>query len=146
MRPLDPAVKNAPPGNSRHRESPTERDATCRRFAATQALKRLSGLWKSPILLLLMAAPQRFAELEKSLGPISAKVLTQRLKEMERDGLIERRELVSTAPKVVEYRLAPLGDLLRPAFAALADWEAAVLAGAHDTRLAPAVDRIGRLG
>jgi DNA-binding HxlR family transcriptional regulator len=109
--------KNAPPGKHR------EREITCERFAATQALKRLAGMWTTPILALLFEGPRRFADLERALAPISAKVLTQRLKELECAGFITRTELVSDPPKIVEYRATPLADALRPSFAALAAWE-----------------------
>lgn len=113
-------AKNAPRGKY------DERGITCERFLATQALKRLTGLWKTPILLVLFDGPKRFADLERELAPISAKVLTQRLKELERAGFVVRLELVSAPPKVVEYRLAPLGDALRPALDALVTWERTV--------------------
>ena len=103
-----------------------EREIACERFVATQALKRLAGLWKTPVLLVLFDGPKRFADLERELVPISAKVLTQRLKELESAGFVVRLELVSEPPKVVEYRLAPLGEALRPAFDALVAWERAV--------------------
>jgi len=107
------AVKKAPIGNLPRRE------VTCQRFAATLALKRLKGLWKTPILLILLEGPRRFADMERLLPPISAKVLAQRLRELERDGFITRRELVSDPPKTVEYRLTALGERTRPIFVAL---------------------------
>lgn len=125
MRTIASPVKNAPPGN------PADREITCERFIATQALKRLAGLWKTPVLLVLFEGPKRFAELERELAPISAKVLTQRLKELERAGFVSRRELVSDAPKVVEYRLTPMSEALRPAFDALVAWEQAVRSADH---------------
>jgi len=123
-----PAVKNAPGGNL------PDREVTCRRFAATQALKRLSGLWKTPILLLLLEGPRRFAELERALEPISAKVLAERLRELERDGFLTRTEVVSEPPKTVEYRLTLLGEATSPVFSALAAWE-------QQARSAPAMRR-----
>ena len=125
MRTIASPVKNAPPGN------PVDREITCERFIATQALKRLAGLWKTPVLLMLFEGPKRFAELERELAPISAKVLTQRLKELERAGFVSRVELVSDAPKVVEYRLTPMGEALRPAFDALVAWEQTVRSADH---------------
>ncbi len=110
-------VKNAPRGNL------PDRETTCERFAATQALKRLAGLWKTPVLLLLLEGPRRFADLERALAPISAKVLAERLRELERDGFLTRTEIVSEPPKTVEYRLTELGEATRPVFAALVDWD-----------------------
>lgn len=52
--------------------------------------------------------------------PLSAKVLTQRLRE--RDGFVRRTVLVDEPPKVVEYGLTDRGEAIRPVFAALAQW------------------------
>lgn len=117
MDPTVQTVKNAP------RSKSTDREVTCERFLATQALKRLAGVWKTPVLLLLFDGRRRFAELERELAPISAKVLTERLRELEHAGLVVRAELESEPPKVVEYSLAPLGDALRPTLDALIAWE-----------------------
>lgn len=117
MRATATVLKNAPGGKY------DERAIACERFLATQSLKRLAGLWKTPVLLSLLGGPKRFADLEQELAPISAKVLTQRLKELERAGFVQRLELISEPPKVVEYRLAGLGEALRPVFDALVAWE-----------------------
>jgi len=103
-----------------------DRAQVCERFAATQGLKRLARMWTTPLLLVLLDGPRRFAELERALAPISAKVLTQRLKELEREGHIARVEWVSEPPKTVEYRLTPLGAAIGPVLNALAGWERAV--------------------
>lgn len=103
-----------------------DRAQLCERYAATQGLKRLARMWTTPLLLVLLDGPRRFAELERALAPISAKVLTQRLKELEREGHITRVEWVSEPPKTVEYRLTPLGAAIGPVLNALASWERAV--------------------
>jgi DNA-binding HxlR family transcriptional regulator len=100
-----------------------EREETCARFEATQGLKRLARVWTTPVMLLLLDGPLRFAQLERELAPISAKVLAQRLQELEREGHVTRTEIVSTPPKTVEYRLSPLGESIRPVLEALANWE-----------------------
>lgn len=100
-------------------------DQTCQAFAATQALKRLAGLWKTPVLLLLLQQPRRFTELERVLSPISAKVLATRLKELEAQGLVRRDEIVSAPPKTVVYSVTARGESLRPVMQALAKWHEA---------------------
>lgn len=97
-------------------------DRTCEAFAATQGLKRLAGLWKTPVMLLLLQHPRRFAELERLLAPISAKVLTTRLKELEAQGLVHRDEIISAPPKTVIYSVTDRGETLRPVMKALARW------------------------
>lgn len=67
----------------------------------------------------LQAAPRRFSELRGDLRTVSAKVLTARLRQLERDGLVAREER-PTSPPTVEYSLTELGQRLRPALEALA--------------------------
>jgi DNA-binding HxlR family transcriptional regulator len=75
------------------------------------------------------------------LAPVSAKVLAQRLKELEWDGLISRVELVSVPPKSVEYRLTPLRESVRPVLQAIAEWERAVCTAQRTaTKAAPSRD------
>ena len=109
--------KNAPEGEGMARVG--YRDNRCPQFLATEGLKRLNGRWKAPILVLLCDGPVRYAALKRSLRAISDKVLAQQLKSLERDGLIERREVVEKPPKIVEYRLGPIGEAARPALHAL---------------------------
>ncbi|QPH52832.1 winged helix-turn-helix transcriptional regulator [Pontivivens ytuae] len=101
------------------------RDRPCPRFAATEALKRLMGRWKVPILLTLADGPMRYAALHRALVPITHKMLAQQLAALEADDLIERRELVADPPKVVEYRLGPEGERARVLLAELQRWGAA---------------------
>ena len=54
------------------------------------------------------------------MAPVSAKMLTQRLREMEENGIVSRR-VVPTSPPSVEYELTPLGAELLPAIRAIAD-------------------------
>lgn len=78
--------------------------------------------WTTPILWTLhTTGRQRFVELERHITPISPKVLTQRLRQLERDGLIERTHYPEVPPRV-EYEITDLGRSLAPLFAALSDW------------------------
>ena len=77
--------------------------------------------WTTPILWLLHdAGSQRFVELERRLG-ITPKVLTQRLRQMQRDGLVVRTYHPEVPPRV-EYNISELGESLAPVFAALTQW------------------------
>ena len=62
---------------------------------------------------------QRFVELERRIGTITPKVLTQRLRQLERDGLV-RRSYHAEIPPRVEYEISHLGRSLAPLFASLA--------------------------
>ncbi|MFI8006219.1 winged helix-turn-helix transcriptional regulator [Streptomyces sp. NPDC086010] len=76
--------------------------------------------WTTPILWALHASGrQRFVELERQLTSISPKVLTQRLRQLERDGLVQRTYYAEVPPRV-EYEITELGASLAPLFASLA--------------------------
>src|SRR3954454_4290111 len=78
--------------------------------------------WTTPILWALNEyGRQRFVELERRIATITPKVLTQRLRQLERDGLITRTYHAEVPPRV-EYEISDLGRSLGPMFATLADW------------------------
>ncbi|WP_407842037.1 winged helix-turn-helix transcriptional regulator (plasmid) [Streptomyces sp. DSM 116496] len=80
--------------------------------------------WTTPILWTLNEyGVQRFVELHRNISSITPKVLTQRLRQLERDGLVVRTYYPEMPPRV-EYEISPLGKSLAPLFAALADWAA----------------------
>ncbi|MEU6425155.1 helix-turn-helix domain-containing protein [Microbispora sp. NPDC046973] len=83
--------------------------------------------WTSPILWSLHAfGRQRFVELERRIENITPKVLTQRLRQLERDGLVVRTYHPEVPPRV-EYEISELGRTLSPLFAQIAEWGAANL-------------------
>lgn len=94
----------------------------CPHAAATRTLKALGGRWKVLLLQELMSGAKRYTAFRRALPRITPKMLAQQLQELEADGVIERRELVATPPKVVEYRLTPLGDAARPLLEAMVAW------------------------
>lgn len=73
----------------------------------------LSNKWKCLILRDLLTGTKRFNELNKSITGISAKVLTENLREMENDGIINRKTYAIVPPKV-EYSLSSKGEELKP--------------------------------
>lgn len=77
--------------------------------------------WTVLVLRDLLSGTKRFGELKRSLGGISQKVLTERLREMEEQGLIERAVYPEVPPRV-EYSLTPLGLSLKPVLSAMWDW------------------------
>lgn len=81
----------------------------------------LSNKWKILILRELLSGTKRFGELRNGVQGISQKVLTQNLRSMEEDGIIERRVYAEVPPRV-EYFLSDLGNTLRPVIDALAKW------------------------
>ena len=92
--------------------------------------------WTTPILWALNeTGRQRFVELERRLGAVTPKVLTQRLRQLERDGLV-RRHYHPEVPPRVEYEITDLGRSLSAVFAALGEWSAAHLAEVEEARVA----------
>ncbi|WP_179816244.1 winged helix-turn-helix transcriptional regulator [Allostreptomyces psammosilenae] len=80
--------------------------------------------WTTPILWALNEyGRQRFVELERRITSITPKVLTQRLRQLERDGLVVRTYHPEVPPRV-EYEISELGRSLAPLFASLAEWAA----------------------
>ena len=86
-------------------------------------LELLSGKWKARILWKLHQYEiMRFNQLRRSIsGNITAKMLTQQLRELERDGLIIRTVYAEVPPKV-EYRFSEFGQSLRPILDTIAQW------------------------
>ncbi|WP_237519346.1 winged helix-turn-helix transcriptional regulator [Streptomyces sp. HUCO-GS316] len=90
--------------------------------------------WTTPILWTLHAyGRQRFVELERRITKITPKVLTQRLRQLERDGLIMRTYHPEVPPRV-EYEITELGNSLAPLFAHLAEWSATNLMKVEEAR------------
>ena len=78
--------------------------------------------WTTPILWQLnVHGRQRFSDLRNLVGGITAKVLTQRLRQLERDGLVSRTFHPEIPPRV-EYEITDLGHSLAPVFASLTTW------------------------
>ena len=91
--------------------------------------------WTTPVLWSLNEyGRQRFVELERGIATITPKVLTQRLRQLERDGLIVRTYHPEVPPRV-EYEISELGRSLAPLFAHLADWAATNLDKVEQARL-----------
>jgi DNA-binding HxlR family transcriptional regulator len=93
--------------------------------ATRQALERFASKWRVLVIYALLAGPQRHADLRRRLPGITQKVLTETLRGMEADGLVERRVLKETAPQHVEYALTELGKTLQEPLAAICAWAAA---------------------
>lgn len=87
----------------------------------TATLEYIGGRWKCIILYYLTTGTKRFGEIAVRIPTISRKVLTQQLKELERDGLILRKQYKEIPPRV-EYSLTDLGKSLSPVFKAMSNW------------------------
>ncbi len=85
------------------------------------ALQVLEGKWTLPILWQLRQGPQRYGDLRRLIPEISDKVLTQHLRDLEREGLVER-EVTPTRPPQVSYSFSAYGRTLIPVIQSLCAW------------------------
>ncbi len=86
----------------------------------TECMAVISGAWAANVIWHLREGPRRFSELRVDIPPVSPKVLSQRLRELQERGVLERRVL-PTSPPSVEYSLTPLGRQLIPALTAIVE-------------------------
>ena len=81
----------------------------------------IAGRWKVMVIFWLLQDKRRFNQLQRDLSGITHRTLAKQLKEMEADGLVERKDFGEIPPRV-EYRLTPLGRSLEPVLAAMHEW------------------------
>lgn len=84
-------------------------------------LNFISDKWKILIIRDLLTGTKRFSELKKSLAPVTQKMLTQQLRQMENDGIIHR-EVYPVVPPKVEYSLTELGRSIEPVIEVMKKW------------------------
>lgn len=89
--------------------------------ATSHAMELLGDRWTYPALRELMLGPKRFSELQATLRGITPAVLTARLRELERSGLVQRVTLAAPA-SVTAYAITDWASELRPVFESLAWW------------------------
>ncbi|MCJ2011526.1 winged helix-turn-helix transcriptional regulator [Methylobacterium sp. J-076] len=84
-------------------------------------LDRVADKWAVLVLGLLGEGPVRFNQLRRTIEGLSQKMLSQTLKNLERDGLVHRKA-IPTVPVTVEYSITPLGQTLSATVDALRVW------------------------
>lgn len=84
-------------------------------------LERIADKWTALIIQVLANGTHRYAELQREIGGVSQKMLTQTLRSLERDGLIARKVHAVVPPKV-EYSLTALGRTLIEPLQAICRW------------------------
>lgn len=85
------------------------------------ALYVIGGKWKLRVIAALREGPSRFNEIQRTVEGISARVLSNELKELELNGFVQRKVYTGT-PVIVEYQLTPYSNTLEEVLQALADW------------------------
>ncbi|MEP6847553.1 MAG: helix-turn-helix domain-containing protein [Acidobacteriota bacterium] len=91
------------------------------------ALGVIGGMWKVIIIRELMAGTKRYSELHRGLKTVTHKMLAQQLRELEQDGVVDRKVYPVIPPKV-EYSLTPLGKKLDTILHDLQQWGTKVYA------------------
>jgi DNA-binding HxlR family transcriptional regulator len=86
-------------------------------------LEVIGGKWKPLILFHLRERPLRFSELRRVVPQATQKMLTQQLRELERDGILHRKVYAVVPPKV-DYSLTAYGQTLKPLLAMMCAWGA----------------------
>ncbi len=85
------------------------------------ALEVIGGMWKVIIIRELLSETKRYSQLHRALNSITHKMLAQQLRELEKDGIVNRKVYPVVPPKV-EYSLTPLGHNLEPILVAMQNW------------------------
>ena len=86
-----------------------------------RAVELIGSRWTGAIIQLLTRGPARYGELRAAVPDISDRMLSERLRELEDEGIVERT-VVPDIPVRVEYRLTEKGEALEPALKAIAKW------------------------
>ena len=98
---------------------PDKNPTSCSSVKTT--LEVIGGKWKPLIMFLLVEKTMRFSELQRSISGITQKMLTEQLRELERDGLVSRKVYPQVPPKV-EYSITTYGKTLLPVLDTMHKW------------------------
>ena len=117
----------------RRAEASTAYDAYVAECPTRQVLDRIAAKWVSLAVNALADGPRRYSDLQRKLASISHKMLTQTLRNLERDGLVSRTATPSV-PARVDYELTELGRSLLPVMRSVKDWAEAHMDQVHTAR------------
>ncbi|UBF23839.1 helix-turn-helix transcriptional regulator [Kovacikia minuta CCNUW1] len=105
-----------------------------------QTLDLVADKWVVAALYILSHGTKRYGELQREIGDISQRMLTRTLRDLERNGLVDRK-VYPVVPPMVEYSLTPLGQTLNQVLKCLCDWSTANFAAVEAAR--SRYDKIG---
>ncbi|MEU4252460.1 helix-turn-helix domain-containing protein [Amycolatopsis sp. NPDC026612] len=97
-------------------------DLLAARCPSWAVLNVVGARWVPTVLNALDAGPMRFTELKKVVEGVTAKALTETLRALEYDGIVDRVETPSVTPPRVEYSLTPLGRSLFEVLTPVREW------------------------
>ncbi len=106
------------------------------------ALEVIGGKWKAVILWHLTHKTLRFSQLRRRLPGVTQKMLTQQLRELERDGMVHR-EVYAEVPPRVEYSLTEPGRTLTPLLTLMCQWGKEHLSRRNPVGIGPQVEDEG---
>jgi DNA-binding HxlR family transcriptional regulator len=86
-----------------------------------QTLELVADKWVVAVLYILSGGTKRYGELQREIGEISQRMLTRTLRDLERNGLVQRK-VYPVVPPMVEYSLTPLGDTMNGVLKSVCDW------------------------
>ena len=86
-----------------------------------QTLDLIADKWVVATMYVLSSGTRRYGELQREIGDISQRMLTKTLRDLERNGFVERKVYPVVPPKV-EYSITPLGETLNEILSSLCDW------------------------
>lgn len=94
-------------------------EVLCPRFH--KAVELIGRRWTGAVLQMLMSGPKRFGDLRAAVPEISDRMLSERLKELEAEGIVDR-DVSADTPVRVEYRLTEKGRALEEPLRSIGDW------------------------
>ncbi|MBB3914315.1 winged helix-turn-helix transcriptional regulator [Rhizobium fabae] len=112
------SLKNRTPGMRREIDLADLDFSNC---PVRDMMQQIGGKWSTLLLEVLAAEPRRFGELRRMLPDISQRMLTQTLRDLQRDGYVNR-EVFPTKPPSVEYSMTDLGRSLYQPLSQLLNW------------------------
>ena len=107
------------PAAAENRSVTAGREACCGKYH--QAVELVGKRWTGAILFVLMDGPLRFSEVKVLVPDLSDRLLSERMKELESEGIVERH-VIDEMPVRVEYCLTSKGRALEPAVRSLKVW------------------------
>lgn len=117
----------------RRRRAKIEYDAYLAACPSRQLLDRIGDKWVVLVVCALRDGPQRYSELRRRLAGVSEKMLTQTLRSLERDGLLDRAVTAGVPPRV-DYTLTDLGRSLLTPIEVLKSWAETNMECVHAAR------------
>ena len=108
---------------NKNKPAPTAQQCQAKLSSIADALYAIGGKWKLRIIIAIGDGHSRFNELQRTIQGISARVLSNELKELELNGFVKRNVHTGT-PVVIEYELTDYSDSLEDVLTSLSEWGA----------------------